>query len=81
MCFHIKYYLYNILYMKVKLKIVNVCKYCKNRITTLDGDRLYTDRCKKFITPDKYYESAYNARKDENKCGPSGKYFEDKYSS
>ncbi len=64
----------------------NMCKYCKNKITTLDGNKLYNDRCKKFIISKTRlinisYELAYNARKNEDKCGNYGKYFEDKYFS
>jgi hypothetical protein len=64
----------------------NLCKYCKNKIKTLDEYIVYNDRCKKFIVPntkliDIYYELAYKARKDEDKCGKFGKYFEDKYFS
>ena len=64
----------------------NMCKYCKNKITTLDGNKQYNDRCKKFIISNTSltnisYELAYNARKNEDKCGNLGKYFEDKYFS
>lgn len=63
-----------------------ICKYCKNRITTYDGNRLYSDRCKKFTVKtaksnEVLYELAYHAKKDETKCGSSGKYYEDKYFS
>jgi hypothetical protein len=62
----------------------NMCRYCKNRILTLDRERFYSDRCKKFIVTDNKninitYELAYNARKDEDKCGKLGKYYKDKY--
>jgi hypothetical protein len=65
---------------------INMCKYCKNRMLILDKERSYSDRCKKFILSDNKntnvsYELAYNARKDENKCGKKGKYYEDKYFS
>lgn len=62
----------------------NNCKYCKNRIVTMDKDKLFSDRCIKFIISDNRhlnnsYELAYDARKDENKCGINGKYYENKY--
>jgi hypothetical protein len=58
----------------------NMCRYCKNKITTRDSYNSYSDKCKKFMMRDNYI-LAYNARKDEIKCGQSGKYFENKYFS
>jgi hypothetical protein len=65
----------------------NNCRYCKNRVTVLYENKVYTDQCKKFIISNNNklynitYELAYDARKDENKCGKKGKFFEDKYFS
>jgi hypothetical protein len=69
------------------LNKLNLCKYCKNKITTLDGNRLYNDRCKVFPKNNEInknrntisYYLAFEARQDENKCGKTGKYFIDKY--
>lgn len=62
----------------------HLCKYCKHRVVIQDGEKQFSDRCRKFVVaasrlhPEEL-SLAFDARKDEKKCGPKGKYFQSKY--